>query len=334
MKILFLSEVPCSLAHGGTQVVADKLMQYLPQLNIAAEPLRWWDCAQTGDVLHYIGSPPVLLLDLARRQGMSCVMTQFLDQTSSRSTSELLFRRIALRLVDRAPALLRQRSPAVAYRKVDAAVFVDNHEKRTAQRLYKVDEGNSYVVSHGLDPDALRALAKPSPATAAPYLVSLATIVERKNTLILARAAKEAQVPIHFIGRPLSTSDPYFQQFSAMIDDEFVVYRGYIDEDEKHATLIGATGFALLSEYESGCLAVYEAAAAGLPLLLSDLPWARHHYPPSSAITRVRPYSPTLAAKLRDFYVSSRRRDEQVFPVASWPDVARRYASIYQRVLS
>ncbi len=334
MKVLFLSGVPCSLAHGGAQVVADKLMEYLPGIGVEAEPLRWWDGDQRGDILHHIGRPPMMLVDLAHGKGMKCVMTQFLDQTSNRSKNGLRLRRAALALSQKAGALLRRPHDTEVYRKFDAMVFVNRHEWGVAQYLYGARPDRGHTIGHGLDAEALTALAAPSAPVEVPYLVSAATIVARKNSVRLAECALEAEVPVHFLGKPLSESDPYFRRFMDRVDGKKVVFRGFVSEEEKQRALRDARGFVLLSEYESGCIAVYEAAAAGLPLFLSDLPWARKHYPESPRIEHVDPGSPEVPARLRHFFETHGRESVQTFPVPSWQEVAGEYKAIYERVLA
>jgi len=86
------------------------------------------------------------------------------------------------------------------------------------------------------------------------------------------------QVPILFLGKPLDENDPYFHDFKGLVDQRWVRYPGFVSREEKHRSIRQARGFALLSQFESGCIALYEAAAAGLPLLLPELPWATRVY--------------------------------------------------------
>jgi hypothetical protein len=90
-----------------------------------------------------------------------------------------------------------------------------------------------------------------------------------------------------------------------------------------------------MSQYESGCIALYEAAAAGLPVLLPTLPWATGVYQHARDKQFV-PIKPPrfLAARLRKFYDEAHRRPGHTFPVPSWREIARRYIEIYDLVLS
>ena len=175
----------------------------------------------------------------------------------------------------------------------------------------------------------------PGPRRKGDYLISIATITERKNTLLLAEAARHAKTPVVFLGKPYSTNDEYYLRFKALVDDKFVRYPGYVSEEEKYRLIRSARGFVLLSQFESGCIAVYEAAAAGLPLLLSDLPWAAEVYNHVAGACFVSPGNGvTIASKLAAFFRSVHRGSQPTFPVPSWRDVARRYLSVCEKVLS
>jgi glycosyltransferase involved in cell wall biosynthesis len=135
-----------------------------------------------------------------------------------------------------------------------------------------------------------------------------------------------------FLGKPFSEEEPYFKEFRALVDGECVVYPGYVSESEKNAWMVGASGFVLASRAESGCIAVYEAAAAGLPMLLSDRPWARA-YGKNPFLDLVQPAEDALAKRLKPFFDASGRMEDCTFPVATWDDIAKQYLSVYQRAI-
>ena len=175
-------------------------------------------------------------------------------------------------------------------------------------------------------------LAQPQPEE--DYLVSVATIHPRKNSVLLAQAARLAKVPIVFLGKPYASDDPYFLEFKSCVDDQIVRYPGFVSAAEKYRYLRGARGFVLLSQYESGCIAVYEAAAAGLPLLLSNLPWASRVYQEARGVKFIPPHTAKSAAgMLAAFYRQAHRQAGTTFPILSWRQVAAKYLEIYQIIL-
>jgi glycosyltransferase involved in cell wall biosynthesis len=334
MKVLFFNNLPFFLAHGGAQTLTEVLMRELAGLGVEVEPERWWDENQKGDIIHYVARPLLLNVLLAKQKGFKTVMTEFLDQTASRSRSQLFGQRCLTRLAQKIlPPGLTARLGWEVYQELDAMFYVAEHEWETAKYLFRANPERGHIIPHGLEPEAMEQLGRAQ----APqdYLVFMATIHPRKNPLLLAQAARLAGVPVVFLGKPYTEDSPYFLEFKQCVDGRIVRYAGHVTGEDKNAWLRGARGFVLLSQFESGCIAVYEAAAAGLPLLLSDLPWARKPYGQVPAARFVALRSPeAIAPVLKDFYAQARRQSGHTFPLLTWRQVAEKYLEVYQKVLN
>jgi glycosyltransferase involved in cell wall biosynthesis len=333
MKVLFSNSLPFFLAHGGTQTLMEAVMRELAGLGVEVEPERWWDENQKGDVIHYFNRPVLLNVQLAQQKGFKVVMTELLDQTASRTRAQLLAQRSLTKLARALlpPGLLARLGWEV-YGQLDAMLYAVEHEWEVAQYLFGARSEKGHVIPHGLEAETLRQLALPQREE--DYLVSVATIHPRKNSVLLAQAALRARTPVVFLGKPYAADDPYFLEFNKWVDGKIVRYPGFVSAEEKCRYLRGARGFALLSQYESGCIAVYEAAAAGLPLLLSDLPWASKVYGKARAVKFVRLPSVTgIAADLETFYASAHRQPGTTFPLLTWRQVAEKYLAVYRSIL-
>ena len=165
------------------------------------------------------------------------------------------------------------------------------------------------------------------------YLISVANISIRKQTLKLAKYAKAARVPVVFLGSKIE-SDPYYLTFKSEIDNKYVFYPGYVSKEWKDHLLANATGYALLSSGESGCIAVYEAAAYKLPLFLSNLPWAWGYEAPSD-IHYCNQNNPEKAIKeLKEFYEKSGKLNHTPFRVRTWAEVAKMYVKQYEELVN
>jgi len=257
------------------------------------------------------------------------VMTENFDVVASESRSRLFMRTCATRAARALiPSFDRQLS---FYRELDAMVYVVPHELDVVRQIYCLHQEKGFIVPHGLMPSAIEALE--ASQSEGDYLVSVGTICPRKNSVLLATCAIKARVPTVFVGKPFSDDDPYFLQFRSLIDDKYVHFAGYVEEEKKYELLRRARGFVLLSEGESGCIAVYEAAAAGLPLLLSELPWAARGYPPSDRLHMVPIHSvDRIVRQLETFYDAAHRGRTMTFPVGTWADVAKKYLEIYEQL--
>lgn len=331
MKSIFYCNNPFFLGHGGSQTLLEALMREIAALGVEVEPVRWWDDKQSGDIIHFMNRPTQWLVDGARQKGLKTVMTENIDHTASRGPFELWLRKFALQCDRVLGGPITYRTDMGVYQNLDALVYVVELERQVAQYLYDIPSRRAHVIPHGLDEDALSDLALKAPE--GDYLLSAGSIIPRKNTVLLAKAARLAQVPIVFLGKPFSEADSYFQEFKGLVDDRVVRYPGFVSSEEKHRLLREARGFALLSEFESGCIALYEAAAAGLPLLLPNLPWAASVYQDAQQKEFVPIKSEHfLASRLRKFYDAAHRQPGQTFPVPSWREVARRYVKIYESI--
>lgn len=333
MKILFSHDIPFHLAHGGSQTHIESLMRELAALGEEVEPERWWDERQTGDVIHYIGRrAPAVNVRLAHQKGYKVVMTEFMDMTASRPRHQLWLQRLLVRLGMRFLPAFTSRLSWESFRTVDALIFCSPIEPAVAHYLFDADPRRCHYISHGLEAEVLEALARPDEE--GDYLLSMATIAPRKRTVLLAEAARLAQVPVLFLGKPYAESDPYYQRFRALVDGRWVRYGGFVSEEEKQQCLRRARGFALLSEFETGCIAVYEASAAGLPLFLSRLPWATGGYPAARQIQFCPLDTPAaIARRLREFYQNARRLQGHNFPVPTWREVAEQTREVYRQVM-
>lgn len=333
MKIIFSHSMPFFLGHGGIQTLTEALMREVALLGVEVEPERWWDERQQGDILHYIGRPFITNVRVARQKGFKVVVTENMGQTAGRGFSRLLMQRCLMETARAIlPAAFMERLSWDVYREADALVFVVNPEWKAAQYLFRAPAERGHIIPHGLDPAAMECLAQPQAEQ--DYLVCMATIYPVKNSVLLARAARLAQTPIVFLGKPYSATDPYFMEFKELVDGKFVRYPGFVDGEQKYRWLRGARGFALLSQYESGCIALYEAAAAGLPLFLSDFPWASKVYHDVAAATFVRASSAeAVAPMLKAFYAQAHRQARPTFPILTWRRVAERYVEVYRTIL-
>lgn len=333
MKVLFSHTLPFFLAHGGAQTLIEALMRELANLGVTVEPVRWWDENQTGDIIHYVCRPNESSIRFAHEKKFKVVMTDLLDQTASRSRPRLFLQRTTIQATRKFVPGLTGRFTWGIYQELDAMVFAVGHEWEVAQYLFDANPLRGHVIPHGLEPEALTQLALPAPEE--DYLVSAATIHPRKNTVLLAEAAQLAKVPVVFLGKPYSANNDYFLRFKELVDDKYVRYPGFVTEAEKYRYLRGARGFALLSQYESGCISVYEAAAAGLPLFLSNLPWAAKSYPLAKQLHLADLRSgKKIAADLGRFYQQAHRESEPTFPVLSWREVAKEYLRLYEKILA
>lgn len=333
MKILLYDDTPAYFCHGGKQVHAQKMYESLSALGVDVEYARWWDPAQRCDVIHQFGCSSAIV-NMAHEAGAKVVITHLTGSMTNSSWSKRSFHRLRNYVIRNViPYNLSKLFPWHNVNENDALIYVSKADAETAVNVYGVSRKKIRIIPHGCDSDEIASFAS-GPRNKCSHLVSVGTIKPLKNSVLLAIAAKRAEVPVVFLGKPYGENDPYYKKFLDLVDGEYVIYPGHVSRQEMVRWLKKSSGFVLPSLMESGCLAVYEAAAAGLPLLLSNKPWAHIYGDNHSAIQYVDlTDEKAFADRLKSFFEISQRLDGPTFPVMTLEEIAKEYLKIYKRVL-
>lgn len=328
MKVLIDHNLPFLLAHGGLQIQIERTKTALEKLGVEVEFLCWFDDKQRGDIIHFFGRAAPSHIRFAHAKGMKYVMSDLLTGQGSRALPLLRLQSIFNRCFEASmPAVFRDMPRWSAYREADAVLAVTPYEAKLMRWLFRADPSRLHVVTVGIDgiffPEA--------PVHKDDYLVSTATIDPRKRSLETAKAAVRAGVRMTFTGKPYSETDPYFLEFREFAGrhPELLQYVGFLPS---RADLAGiyqrARGFVLLSSMESLSASALEASAAGCPLLLSDLPWARETFGDRASYCSAR-HIGGMAGDLRKFYDNIPSLPRAPLP-PTWLQVGAQILDIYR----
>ncbi len=333
MKILFNCTLPFALAHGGQAIQIERTLASLTEIGVAAEPLRWWDAAQTGDLIHYVGIMSVDQIQFARQKKIKVVIANLLTAQGSQTPLQRGARRVFRWGVESfAPRVMAHAFGWESYRQADALIALTSWEKHLMEYKFGAAPEKIFVVPNGVEPEFFAA-----PKTErGEWLVCTATITERKRVLELAQAAVAAQTPVWILGKAYAENDAYAQKFFALAkaNPKFIRYEGGVNDRAALAKIYrAARGFVLLSAMESLSLSALEAAACECPLLLSDLPWARSSFAVGTQFCPVTDSVNATAAALKKFYATAPTLPVPPKP-ATWPDVARQFKTIYEKILA
>src|SRR5580765_7594533 len=137
MKVLFNCHVPFGIAHGGGQIQIEETQRALTSVGVEVEPLRWWDSAQRGDILHHFGRVPANLACLAKAKGMKVVMSDLLTEQGSRSRNQIWRQEFVREMLDAfsvTPAAVRL--ALEPYQLADACLVNTSWEAELIERLY------------------------------------------------------------------------------------------------------------------------------------------------------------------------------------------------------
>ena len=331
MRVLLYCDVPFLLAHGGAQVQIQQTKAGLEALGIHVEYLRWWDDRQRCDLIHAFGTTASGLISVAHTAGIPVVLTSLLTAACNYSGSRLLAQRFSTQTLRAllGPVGIGQQLPWAAFHECAQNVVGLRAEQRVLEIVHRVPAAQIAVVPLGLSTAYLRAGAG---SRSRPHLICTGTITPRKRTVELAELARQAQVPVLFVGKPYAEQDPYWRRFRALIDEQYVHHHPHVEsEQEMRGLLQEARGFVLMSRYENWCLSAHEAIACGLPILVPDQNWSRERF---GETARYWPWRDAAAAAvLRDFYDDCPNLAAPPVRLYSWEDVARELQPVYQRVL-
>lgn len=329
MKILVDHQLPFTLAHGGLQIQIERTKAALETAGLEVEYLRWWDEAQKGDIIHFFGRANPSHIDFAHAKGMRYVMSDLLTGQGSRTRTQLRIQSViekSLRAV--VPPTFLANFRWDAYHKANACIVLTRWEAEIVRMLFGAQSERLHVVPNGVESEFFR--GSDDAQIRNEELICTATITERKRVLELAEAAVVAKVPVRIVGAPYSATDPYYLRFSRLVahHPDIIRYDGPLRDRAQLALLYkSARGFVLLSTMESLSLSALEAAAAGCPLLLSDLPWARCTFGGNAAYCSATSLQQT-ASILRKFYASCSEHTSPP-PPATWTEVAAQLSRIY-----
>jgi len=335
MKVLFDCHVPSVLAHGGEQIQEVNTVKALREIGVDADFVNWWDPTQTCDVLHFFGRVGEFYSGFARRKGVRFVMGDLLAAQTNRNWWQRL-PHWGLRQLDRVVGgEIGRQYGWTSYRNADAVIALTSVEALFMRRMFGVDPKRLYIIPNGVEEVFLKGESRRLKAERGEWLVCTATVTERKRVLELAEAATVARTPVWIIGKPYSESDPYYRRFQKVVGSSggVVRYEGGISDRERLAEIYReARGFVLLSKMESHSLSAIEAAAAGCPLLLSDLPWAR------ASFGNFASYCPVSAAQTETARALKRFSDQAPsLPLPpkplTWIEVALELEKVYRAIL-
>ncbi len=331
MKILLSDTTYSYLFPGGKQVHAEKIFTNLKELNVDVEFENWHDPNLKGDIIHFFGYNDFNKIKALKKKGYKLVYTHILDGLTNLSKTKLRYHELKNKLIRKLPERFNVMFPWKALNLFDAIIYMHDNDRNTAVKLYNVDQKKTYVIPHAVD--SLDNFKGEGLHSDEKYLVSLGSIIPRKNLVFTAEICRKNNIPIKFIGHPFDRNSDYFKKFIENTDSTCVEYLDFLSEKEKINVLKGASGFILLSFGESGCISVYEAAATGLPLLLSDLPWAKGYEKPNDLHFTSPMNSKIAEQKIIDFYANSKKQLEPTFEVHTWKEIATLYNEIYFSVL-
>jgi glycosyltransferase involved in cell wall biosynthesis len=332
MKVLLDHPSPFCLAHGGFQIQIEQTRAALEWVGVEVEPVRWWDSAQRGDLIHYFGRAPQSYIHFAQQKNIRVVLAELLTGLGSRAPQQRRLQRLLMRLAQATlPAQFIDRLAWRSFQMADACIANTPWEAQLMVEIFDAPPHKVHCIPNGVEEIFLHSAKVPR----GPWLVCTATITERKRVLELAQAAVLAQTPLWVIGRPYAEGDAYARRFVELASQHKTLlrYEGPVSDRAQLARVYReARGFVLFSRMETRSLSAEEAAACECPLLLSDLPWARSVFGPHARYCPVNAAPKRAASVLREFYDAAPGLPPPPRP-QTWREVGLQLKALYESLL-
>lgn len=165
----------------------------------------------------------------------------------------------------------------------DRIIVNSEKEKDLLGNILEIDNSKFRVVHNGFEPDLLEYRNKKFkkspkiPPDWKEYIICLANIESRKNQNILIDACRLSQKKLILVGH-IREKD-YFKSLE-IDDNNSVIYYGPVENHSKEffSLLLNAKCFVLPSTLETPGLAALEAAALGIPIIVTSEGCAKEYF--------------------------------------------------------
>ena len=332
MKVLFYVGYPLAWARGGHAV---QILESQKHLERSGVEISWihheCDPLPKADIIHYWTRPPSdFHWRLAKQQGLKLVISEIHAGVANMSARQWWIRKHMARLMPYVIGKeLYSNFGLNVYPHCDAAIALNSLEAEYMKQVMKAPSSNVHVIPNGVD-DVF--LESGDNSETFDGLIYLAYITERKNQVAAAKAAKQAQVPIKFIGDPAFDNDSYVAQFEEEVDGQYVFWeKGITDPSAICAKLKGAYGMVLASQSEGLPLVMLESLACGTPVMSVRLKNIEAYF--QNAIRYCHPVdNDAFNDELKTFYEDCQAGLVQTFHVDGWMDIAKQIKQVYETI--
>jgi len=280
MKIAFFVYPSAFQAPGGGEILLSKTQEVLKEKGLSVTLFNQWeDSLKEFDILHIFGSVKECLglMQTASNLKIKIVLSPIFWSTLQRSMNEYgsFFNKMQMALRHTAKVLLPFMPSARRKMLLLADAIVPNSQAEADQvtRLFCVDRKKMHIVYLGADESFAEADKNEfvQKYGIEDFILSVGRIEPRKNQLNLIKALKGIDIPLVFIGSPVSGCEAYYKECreSAPCGTLFIDRMPHTDTLLASA-YAACSLFVLQGWFETPGLAALEAGLAGTKLAVTE----------------------------------------------------------------
>jgi glycosyltransferase involved in cell wall biosynthesis len=337
LRVAYVPNVPLSTGFGGLELQLLRSMDTMRDRGCTVVPLDPWARQLDVDVVHIFGGfyhQAELVLRL-KAMGPAVVITPMFVRTRPRWTYPLDGAVNALPMVTTLHGIR-----TTMLRTADALCALSPAEAEDLSTVFGCSRDRINVIPNGVDdiffaatPDAARIRLGTEP-----YILCVASIEPNKNQLAILEAAHSLSMRVVFVGYCKHSSRPSIQNYARDFRKAIAAnpFATWIEGLDHHDPLLpslyaGAAVHVLASHAEAVGIASLEAAAAGTPLVMSNLATLR-----STFGNYVDYCTPTSPASIARAIMAARERhagnDRPPF-LRPWSAIGERLLDVYRSVV-
>lgn len=331
MKILIVVYPRFGLNKGGLQFQVLKTIEALESLGhqvVMYDP--WQNQILDADILHVFSLDGTLLhhINHAKVLNVPVVLSPVFSCSGSSAYVVLL-----KRYLSSVPGIYSDMKRAyLMVRAADAIIALNGAEEKLVTQVFSVSNHNVYVVPNGIEPK----FAASDPGLfyekygTKDFILQVGTIEPNKNQYPVIRAAVKGNFNLVVLG---AANKNYLSYYDACVSASAknVIFTGYIAHDDPllASAYAAAKAFILPSFNEVMPLSLLEAAAARLPLLVSNTVPV-----PDELLPYVRRFNPRKEADVARAISSHNYDLRPTITMTTWRDVAKTITDVYSEVIN
>jgi len=328
---------PLSVVQGGLELQCLKTCAALRRAGVAAELLDYCGADDQFDLLHLFGSTENFYDLCQHAAGKWPIVISAVSGAPSASRWRAPIWQTASELAAMVKLQTNYHRLRTVYHTASVVICLNPLEAEFLQVTYSLSPANIEIISNGVTEEYFRADGEAFTQRygVKDFVLFTGNIVRRKNPLRLARALMKLDYPGVFIGGVLAAEQNYADEFAAVVSQSSKLHwiHSLSHDDPLLASAYAAARvFCLPSTSETQSLSALEAMAAGTPVILGDLPYARQN--PFQHSLRCDPGDQSSIKLCLEKALADPTGCAVKLPESySWTNVAKKIALIYKRIL-